>query len=182
MRLFVSVDCHDLADEVARVQEPFRAPGLNPTDPEQAHVTLTFLGAVDDGGVDELTAALEAAVAGADVDPFDLALGGYGVFPSMDYISVVWLGVREGAGELSALHEAVESATVELDFDPADHEFTPHVTLARMDHAASKAAVQRAVSGRDPAAGRTRIESVRLKRSDLGPDGPEYSTVERFPL
>jgi 2'-5' RNA ligase len=183
-RLFVSVDLPaELADAVAAAQEPLvDAAGLNPTDPEQAHVTLKFLGDTPDRRVGPLVDALSAAVEEANVDPFEATYGGYGVFPSLDYISVVWLGVAEGDAELGRLHEAVEDRTTDIGFDPADHEFTPHVTLARMEHAASKDHVQEVVRSRDPTVGTATVSSVRLTESELGPDGPEYGTVERFDL
>ncbi|WP_255151816.1 RNA 2',3'-cyclic phosphodiesterase [Halorarius halobius] len=182
MRAFVSVDLDGLADEIARVQEPFRAPGLNPVDPAQAHVTLKFLGDVDDDRLDAVCEALERAVEDAEVTPFTAAFGGYGVFPSLDYISVVWLGVREGGEQVTRLHEAIEARTTALGFDPEDHEFTPHVTLARMNDARSKDAVREAVTERDPDAGRLDVEEIRLTESVLTDDGPEYETYEAFPL
>jgi 2'-5' RNA ligase len=90
--------------------------------------------------------------------------------------------VREGGEPLTRLHEAVEERTVALGFDPEDHDFTPHVTLARMDHAGGKELVQRLVRERDPDAGRLRVEALRLTESTLTDDGPEYSTVESVPL
>lgn len=184
MRAFVSVDLDGLDAEVRRVQEPFRRPGLNPVAPAQAHVTLKFLGDVAEERVDEVRDALDAAVAGAGVSPFTVRFGGYGVFPSLDYVSVVWLGVRDGEGEaeLTRLHEAVEDRTTALGFDPEDHAFTPHVTLARMDDARSKDAVQAAVRERDPDAGSLHVDEIRLTESTLTGSGPEYHTVEAFPL
>lgn len=179
MRLFASIDLDGLTDEVANAQEPLHADGLNPTDPEQAHVTLKFFGDTD--RADDLEAALADAVADADVAPFDATVGGYGVFPSPDYISVVWLGVGEGGEEMTRLHEAVERKTVERDFEAADHEFTPHVTLARMEHAANKERV-RDLLDEDVEVGTTRVEEVRLTESVLTDEGPEYRTVARFPL
>ena len=57
---------------------------------------------------------------------------------------------------------------------------TPHVTLARIDHAAAKAAVQRAVRERNPEVGRLAVDELRLTESTLTADGPEYRAVERF--
>jgi len=180
-RLFVSVDLDGLGDAVADVQDLFAdASGLNFTDPEQAHVTLFFLGDTD--RLDEITAALDDAVAEAGVDPFTAEFGGLGVFPSLDYISVVWLGVAAGGDRLTALHEAVAPRLVDLGFEPPDHEFTPHVTLARMEHAGGKELVQEVVRERDPTAGRLRVEEIRLTESVLTDAGPEYQTVERFEL
>jgi len=186
MRLFVSVDLpDDLADDVRAVQDEFReASGLNFTDPEQAHVTLKFLGEVDPDRLPAIEDRLEAAVEKADVEPFEVHYGGLGVFPSLDYISVLWLGVREGHGdaEMIRLAEAVEDGMVAEGFDPEDHEFTPHVTLARMNHAGGKGLVQENVRELDPDVGAARIEEIRLTESELTSDGPVYSTVERFPL
>jgi 2'-5' RNA ligase len=183
MRLFVSIDLDGLADEVAAVQERLDgASGLSFVDPEQAHVTLKFLGDTDDERLPALRDELEAAVADSGVDPFEAAFGGLGVFPSLDYISVVWVGVRQGGTAMTRLHEAIEKRTVELGFDPEDHEFTPHVTVARMSHAGGKDLVQDVVENDDPDVGRLSVEEVRLTESVLGPDGPKYSTVDTISL
>jgi 2'-5' RNA ligase len=182
-RLFVSVDLDGLAEAVADVQDLFAdASGLNVTDPDQAHVTLFFLGDTDPARLDEITATLDTAVAEADVDPFTAEFGGLGVFPSLEYISVVWLGVESGDDQLTALHEAIVPRLVELGFEPPDHEFTPHATLARMEHAGGKDLVQDTVRERDPTAGQLRVDEVRLTESVLTDAGPEYHTVERFEL
>ncbi|MFT4944526.1 MAG: 2'-5' RNA ligase [Halovenus sp.] len=183
MRLFVSADVDELADGIAAVQEPFAdASGLRLTDPEQAHVTLQFLGDTDKQRLSAVTDAIETAVADSGVAPFRAELGGLGVFPSLEYISVVWLGVRAGSEQLTRLHEHTEDRTTALGFDPEDHSFTPHVTLARMDHAGGKELVQDLVENRDPTAGTLSIDAVCLTESTLTPDGPVYETVERFPL
>ena len=201
MRAFVSVDCDPASEAIRRAQAPFEGlDGLRLTDPDSAHLTLKFLGEVDDTladhanedpeherevpGLPALEAALESAVADSGVSPFDCTLAGYGTFPEGDYVSVVWLGVEAGHAELARLHEAVEAATTDLGFDPEAHSFTPHVTLARMDHAAEKERVRRLVSGAEgtPDPATMRVETVHLTESTLTPDGPVYETVARFPL
>ncbi|QSG06241.1 RNA 2',3'-cyclic phosphodiesterase [Halapricum desulfuricans] len=182
-RLFVSVDLDGLAAEVEAVQELFEgASGLSFVDPARAHVTLKFLGDTDEDRIPSLIEELETAVEGSGVGPFEATFGGLGVFPSMEYISVVWLGVREAGDRLTALHEAIEDRAVGMGFDPEDHEFTPHVTIARMNHAGGKELVQEAVRECDPDAGTLRVEEVRLTESVLTSEGPEYSTLESFEL
>ncbi|WP_255192810.1 RNA 2',3'-cyclic phosphodiesterase [Natronobeatus ordinarius] len=184
MRLFVSVDLpDDLVEALTDVQAAFAdASGLNFTDPEQAHITVKFLGDVDEDRVPDLCTELEAAVADAGVEPFPARFGGLGVFPSLEYISVVWLGLEDGGEELTRLHEAVEERTTAMGFDPERHDFTPHVTLARMEHAGGKELVQELVAERDPTVGETTVEELRLTESTLTAEGPVYSTVESFPL
>ncbi|THE63411.1 RNA 2',3'-cyclic phosphodiesterase [Salinadaptatus halalkaliphilus] len=184
MRLFVSVDLpDDLAEPVADLQAEFGgASGLNFVDPEQTHVTLKFLGDVSEQRHPALTDELAAAVAEADVGPFTARYGGLGVFPSLEYISVLWLGLKNGSQELTRLHEALEKRTTAMGFDPEDHDFTPHVTLARMEHAGGKELVQNLVRERDPTVGETRVAEIRLTESTLTDEGPVYSTLERFSL
>jgi 2'-5' RNA ligase len=182
MRLFVSADLDD-PDAVADVQAHLPdAASLRSVDPAGAHVTLKFLDEVDTDRLAALEAALATAVDDAGVSPFHMVVGGFGVFPSLDYISVVWAGVREGSPELTHLHEAIERETTALGFDPEDHEFIPHVTLARMDDARGKEAVQRVVREDDPTVGGYDVTEVRLTESRLTDDGPVYETVARFPL
>jgi 2'-5' RNA ligase len=203
MRAFFAVDLpDDLAAPVAEAQAAFEgAEGLRFVDPEQAHVTLKFLGEVDEPGdddadpgdadaaaegdapaLDDVIAAGERAVADADVGRFECSVEGFGVFPSLDYISVVWVGVGDGSAELTALHEALEAEATALGVDPEDHAFTPHVTLARMDDARGKELVQEAVRNRDPDIGRFEVDAVRLVSSTLTSDGPVYETVASFAL
>lgn len=189
MRLFVSVDLDGLADAVADVQEPLSGlSGLRLTDPTQAHITMQFLGE-GDHDVAALVAALERAAADADVGAagaddggFEATFEGVGAFPSPEYIRVVWLGVGRGASELTALHRRIEAETTALGYDASDHDFTPHVTLARMDDATSKGTVQSFLGTADPEIGPLHVEDLRLTESTLTAEGPEYRTVARIEL
>lgn len=183
MRAFVSVDLpDDLAAPIEALQQRMaEASGLTFTSPEQAHVTLKFLGEIDDNRVGAVKTTIAAAVGDADVGPFDATFGGIGAFPSEDYIRVVWLGVKTGSTQLTQLHDAIERRTTGIGFEPEEHEFTPHVTLARMEHAGGKDVVQRVLAD-DPTVGSMHVEEVRLTESTLTATGPRYSTVARFPL
>ena len=184
MRLFVSVDLPPgLAEPIRELQSSLGdASGLRFTDPTQAHVTLKFLGETAPDRVPELERAIEDAVATADLEPFTVEFGGLGVFPDLEYISVVWVGTRRGGDRLARLHEALEAETTALGFEPEDHDFTPHVTIARMDHAGGKSLVQEAVRSRDPDVGSMTVEEVRLTESRLRSDGPVYETVHAVSL
>lgn len=183
MRLFVSADIEGLTDEITETQQLLSdAAGIRLTDPEQTHVTLKFLGDTDEDRLPELSTELERAIDASGVDPFEVEYGGLGVFPHLDYISVVWIGVRQGGDRMTRLHEAIEERTTAMGFDPEEHDFTPHATIARMDHAGGKEQVQDVVENRDPDIGSMTVTEIRLKESTLTPDGPEYETVESFEL
>ncbi|GAB6879599.1 RNA 2',3'-cyclic phosphodiesterase [Halorubrum gandharaense] len=184
MRAFFAVDLpDDFVEPLDGIQEELSgADGLEFTDPAQAHVTLKFLGKVPEDEVEEVLEAGSRAVERADVEPFDCTVGGLGVFPSTDYITVVWTGVDGGAVQLSRLHETLEAETTDLGYAPEEHEFTPHVTLGRMNDARGKELVQDVIRDRNPEVGTFEVEAVQLKESTLTSEGPEYETVERFEL
>ncbi|WP_336360523.1 RNA 2',3'-cyclic phosphodiesterase [Haladaptatus sp. ZSTT2] len=183
MRLFVSIDLDELEDAVVAVQEPLSgASGLDLVAPEQAHITLKFLGEVAEQGIDDIEAALEDAVRTAAVRPFSATFEGLGAFPSAEYIRVVWLGVGEGTEELTRLYEAIERRLIEEGFEPESHGFTPHVTLGRMRHGGGKETVQRALEAEGVTAGSMRVTEVRLKESLLTDNGPVYVTRSRVEL
>jgi 2'-5' RNA ligase len=190
MRAFFAVDLPDaLAPAVGDAQAPFAdASGVNPVDPEQAHVTLKFLGEIgesDDGTeptIDDVIAAGERAVDRAGATSFKCAVAGLGVFPNRDYISVVWAGVDRGGDELAALHGALEAEATPLGVDAADHEFTPHVTLARVENATGAEAVRDALDAGGPEVGTFSVDEIRLVESTLTASGPEYAAVREFEL
>lgn len=92
MRAFFAVDLpDDLAPRVADAQAALGdAAGLALVDPEQTHVTLKFLGDIAEDNddttptLDDVIAAGKQAVETANVDPFECAVEGFGVFPSLD--------------------------------------------------------------------------------------------------
>jgi 2'-5' RNA ligase len=111
----------------------------------QWHLTLQFLG----NGVDLDDAA--AALADVRGVSASVRLGGLGGFPSERRANVVWLGVIEGARELSALAHEVANAVAPLRAVADDREYHPHLTLSRLarpaDLRAAAAAAGRAAIG-----------------------------------
>ena len=174
MRLFVSVDLPaDLTDPLSDLQSEFsEAAGVRLTNLSQAHCTLKFLGETDPDRVKEIEQAIQRAVDESAVDPFECTVEGLGVFPSLDYISVVWAGLGEdgGAAAVTRLADAVETELTALGFNEESHEFTPHVTLGRIDDATNETV------------GTFQVESVRLTESILTEEGPVYETVSEIEL
>lgn len=182
MRLFVSVDL-DANDELRTAQVPFESlDGIRLVDPEQVHITLKFLGSVDPNRLGTVKTTLAECIAATDVSSFNARAREYGVFPSHDYISVIWVGIRNDGGRLRLLHEVIEERMIEIGFEPAGHAFTPHATIARMDHAGGKAHVQKILSERDPDLGQFEVSEIHLTESTLTSDGPEYESVTTFEL
>jgi 2'-5' RNA ligase len=149
------------------------------TTPEQWHVTLQFLGRVEDAAV--AVRALGPAVAAQQA--FEARLGGAGAFPSARRAGVAWAGVTEGAEPFGALARSVSDALAPLGYARDEGRFHPHLTLARTrgrDRRDARPLVD-ALSG--AALGeRFEVAEVVLFESRTRPSGAEYVARARFPL
>lgn len=130
MRTFLSISPDAatqarIAEATTAVRESHR--GIRWVRAEQLHVTLAFLGDVDEEQVAAVAGATRAAV--ASVDAFTACLSGIGVFPSWARPRVVWLGFTDPA-PVQHLGDAVRAACATTGWRP-DGPFTPHVTLGR---------------------------------------------------
>ena len=98
--------------------------------PENFHITVKFLGGIDEARVPAVIAALHTAAAGRPA--FDVEIRSLGAFPSPARPRVLWAGVAEGGEPLGALAAAVEDALAPLGFEREARAFAAHVTLARV--------------------------------------------------
>lgn len=184
MRLFVSVDLSpDLAEPVRTIQEQFdEIPSITLVDPTQVHLTLKFIGDTDPNEVSTIETTIREGLSKLNIQPFKINIEGLGVFPSPDYIQVLWLGVTRGSEELTKLHSSLDSSLSDIGVDPEPHDFTPHVTIGRMQDARGKSTVQELLDSTSPHIGTMEVDDIRLKKSELTPSGPNYTTVTTFPL
>jgi len=142
---------------------------------ENLHITLRFLG---EGDADVLAAVrnLGQAVA-AETLPFELLLDRLGAFPSPHRARVLWAGPTRESAPFSELARRIEQAVTGLGFPAERREAAPHVTLARLRVPQDVAAVVTTVS---LAALTAPVERLTLMRSELRPQGPVYTPVERW--
>lgn len=179
-RLFIAVDIDDATrQQVGGIAEGLRA-ALEPhtkaswVRPDRMHLTLHFLGAVDETVEMRVRDALADPIREA---PFDVTFDGVGFFPERGSPRVLWLGIRDGLAPLRRLHAALASP-VGLDLSRALRErraelFSPHLTLARFRDRVPRGTI--AEIARIPAsAGPSRIDRVTLYESRLSPVGPTY--------
>ena len=102
-------------------------PGARWVEPANMHVTLRFIGEVDDTAA----ANIDHALSGIDAPAFTTALAGINTFGKDHKAHTLWVGVQPSAA-LTHLHAKVESAIVRSGQPHEQRKFTPHVTLARM--------------------------------------------------
>ena len=160
-----------------------RIEGLAPTEPpvrwlprQQWHVTLQFLGAVDDA--EALADAVGSVV--AELRPFAARLAGGGAFPSAQRATVLWAGVEDPA-PLAALAEAVGHAIARLGYSLDERAYHPHVTVARAPRPRSLSHLVEGL-GAGPLGPRWTVEDLALVVSDTRPQGAVHTEWTRRPL
>lgn len=154
-------------DAVAGLARP-ATPGLRWTAREQWHVTLRFLGAVDDAG--PVVEALQGVAAGETAAPVEASLG-----PAVGRFGNRVLHVPVSG--LDALAARVVEASAGCGRPPEGRGFAGHLTLARVAHDA-RVDLGPLAGGR--VSERWTVAAVCLVESHLGPAGPRYEVLERF--
>jgi 2'-5' RNA ligase len=137
------------------------------------HVTLKFIGEVDEARVPELVEAIRGAASHAA--PFDVGVRRLGGFPNAGRPRVIWAGL-DGAGALAALAAQVDGALAALGIPRESRPFDAHVTLGRVREPRANRALADALAGGGDF-GRLAVTSVSLMRSDLQPGGARYTEL-----
>ena len=150
-------------------------------DPDQAHLTLAFLGHHPEERVAPLVEALRSTF--ARYPPLLLRLHGGGTFPQGRPARVAWVGVKAPPEMQPLQHDVADAAASVLDWEPEKRPFHAHVTLTRCNPTWPRALVERFHSEVQGSWGEEFVVAEGLLyRSRLSPRGAQYQVLERFPL
>ena len=146
---------------------------------DRMHLTIRFIGEVDDGKASMVREALEEPLA---VAPFRLTLCGAGTFPKSGTPRVMWLGVSEGREELLRVEREITARLTPLGIPEEERAYSPHLTLARVRDPAGLKSTRLLDGLTDRPIGTTHIDAITLFHSKLSPKGPTYTPLLRTPL
>ena len=189
MRTFISADIPDESrSEVALFLARLRTMKIEKlrwVQPEAIHLTLKFLGEINQDRVGSVLSAMNESCDGAS--PFGLSTGGLGCFPNRRSLQVVWLGLEgdmEALGELQGKLDGELHQTADLPME--NRPFRPHLTLARVRRGATEAdrrQIWETIEATPPPEPITwHVSQLSLVHSTLLPQGPEYRTLGSAPL
>jgi len=180
MRLFIAVQLPDaLKDQLERLKTDI--PDASWTRRETYHITLRFLG---DEIPDSRVPDLKNALAEIHLPAFDVTLQSVGRFPPGEKkpARVLWVGIAPNP-PLMVLYRAVEKTVIGLGFPPDDHDFSGHITLARLKHTRPEPSVNAFLSKHaNFRAEPFHTDAFHLFSSTLTPQGARYTALAHFPL
>lgn len=176
MRLFIAIE---LPDVVKRIFGRIRAdiPGSRWVPAEQLHVTLSFLGEVDDITLKLLTEELATIQAPG----FSVRFSGTGCFPNRHRPRVLWVGL-EPEPLLISLASQVRKAVLACNIPQEERPFSPHITLARLRFPANREVDAFLDQSRQPEIPPITVGEFILFRSRLTPQGAIHTPIRGFPL
>jgi RNA 2',3'-cyclic 3'-phosphodiesterase len=194
IRAFLAVELsRELRAELATVQQELkriiepemkRDMRISWARPASIHLTLNFLGDMDEQVIDPLRAALEQAIGSQIV--VNVPLERLGAFPRPQSPRVLWVGPSENwekgaeAKRMAEIHGAIEQACEGLSFLRETKPFSPHLTLARIKVGERQVGVVLAKGGaldRPLSLGSLAVKSVVLMKSELKPTGSVYTKL-----
>jgi 2'-5' RNA ligase len=144
------------------------------------HITLKFLGAVEETALPEIQGSLRNTV--SSYLPFCIKIYGTGVFPNRKYPRVIWAGI-EDSEILKNLKRDIENAMTVHGYQKEDKDFSPHLTLGRVrSQKGIIATLLEFDKFKVKDFGVTMVDRVNLMKSDLKPQGPEYSCLFQIPF
>ncbi len=180
-RGFIAVDITAI-QKLTEFEKEIEETGANIklVEPKNIHITLKFLGDTEEYLIDEIEKIMKDAV--KETKPFNIQLKGTGVFPNTDYIKVVWIGI-EHRDQAGAIAHKIDEQLAKIGFKKEKRGFSPHLTIARVRSAKNKEKLVQVIEKyNDVEFADLQIDSIKLKKSDLIPKGPIYTTLKEIKL
>lgn len=163
------------------VQEKFKeadAP-VKFVEAENLHFTCKFFGEISDDKKEEIIEIIKAKI--ENYNAFKIDIKHTGVFPNSNYIKVVWLGLDD-PGEFAGLLADFDMEFKNLGFKKERSHIT-HLTIGRVKGRKNKENLLKILKEtEDVEVGSMEVNKLTLKKSELTPQGPVYTTVEEFQL
>jgi 2'-5' RNA ligase len=173
-RLFLSIDLPDyVKDSLASLKED-EVKGFHWVPRERFHLTLKFIGDIPG----QFQKDVEAAIDPIEVHSFLLPIEGLGSFPPIGKAHAVWTGLSSGHPRLFQLHKRIEDALFRIGIEPEKRIYHPHITIARVNHAADESVRQFLKRHSDFGAAPFKVEAFHLMESRVE-DGRRVYSVER---
>jgi 2'-5' RNA ligase len=185
LRTFIGIDPgKPVRDRLVALQDTLAKTGVEVkwVEPGNLHVTLLFLGEVNDVDVPAVCRAVAEGLKAQSA--FLLTVEKTGCFPNPRRPRILWAGVGQGAQEVCAVHDALEGPLLELGcYRREERRYTPHITLGRIrgeqpaDNLSAALAKHAGWKG-----GETTVREIHVMSSELTRNGPVYTVLSRAKL
>ena len=172
MRVFISIDFpKNIQEEVKKIQDKLPEFKGKKTEPENLHLTLKFLGEINQKQLEEIKERLK----GIKFFRFETEFKNMGFFDHQKY-GVVWIHLSN----CDTLQKIVDS--VLKDFFKSEYRFMGHLTIARVKKLENKGKFLEDLKRIEVPSLNFKVDNFKLKKSILKVEGPVYETLEEYKL
>jgi len=177
MRCFLAIRLpEDVRKKLVEIQKQLPEGKMKLVEEENLHLTLKFFGEISDFQINKIKRALEQV----KMRKLEARLGKLGVFPSINFVRVIWIGV-EPAEEIKKMQEEIDSLLEKEKFR-REKKFESHITLARVKSVKDKKEFIKKLKEIIVEPIKFSIEKFSLEKSTLTSKGPIYETIKEFEL
>jgi len=181
IRSFIAIELSEsIKKELAQLQEELKSCSADVkwTKPENIHLTLKFLGSVDEVQINQIKSILDKVA--SNCKPFKISLFKIGCFPKLDYPRVVWVGIDKGCSDAEAIAKDIEEDLSKIGFTKEKRSFSAHLTLGRVRSGKNrKNLVEKIKSLEFDSSTEMLAKEITLFKSTLTPKGSIYTSLHK---
>jgi len=186
MRTFIAIELpQGIKDSLSRLQEELKATEADVkwVAPENIHLTLKFLGEIDDKKLEKITKIIDDAA--KEKNKFQIRISSLGTFPKIDFPRVIWVGVDIGDKETKAIAEELEEKIAKIGIPKENRPFSSHITIGRTKSSLNREKLVQNLKNKAEL-GANKLEfyvtKITLFQSTLTPHGPIYKVLKETNL
>jgi 2'-5' RNA ligase len=169
-----------LQEHIARLRKQLPDAAASWSRVENIHLTLKFFGNVALDQIPLISAVAARAV--AEFSTFPIVIGTTGVFPRPSRAQVLWIGVSDPSGKLSALQERLENECAAEGFPKENRAYRPHLTIARLRKPEDARRLADAHLQMHFPTIDVQLYELIVFRSELSPKGSKYTAISKHPI
>lgn len=183
MRAFIAIELPgEVKDLLARLQDQLKASGADVkwVSPLNIHLTLKFLGEINDKELDKISQILEETA--KEKHPFYIRLSSVGAFPRIDFPRVIWVGIDKGDTEAKDITKILEQKLAKIGIPKETRPFSSHITIGRLRSSLNREKLAKNLNILADNFGKQNVEflvnKITLFKSTLTPKGPIYEVLK----
>ncbi|QYO62082.1 RNA 2',3'-cyclic phosphodiesterase [Leptolyngbya sp. 7M] len=183
-RIFAAIDISEesrikAAEHIVALRDVSQKERIRWVNPELLHITLMFVGEIDERSFFRFVWTVENTA--KNFVPFEIALSNAGIFLRSGIANVLWLGVDDDSGSLTAIAKQM-SMDFSSNLVDANRRFRPHLTIARSKYLSNKSKTVSEHLKRGFGPINERVSEIVIYESTLLPQGPIYKVLSKTKL
>ncbi|MFH0827731.1 MAG: RNA 2',3'-cyclic phosphodiesterase [Candidatus Omnitrophota bacterium] len=186
MRAFIAIELpQEIKTTLSRLQAKLKTAGADVkwVEPKNIHLTLKFLGEIDEQTIEKLNSCLEKIR--KIKKPFTLNLSSPGAFPNPASPRVIWVGIKQGNTEIKEITLLLEKQSTEIGLTPENREFSAHITIGRTRSGKNRRELSKILSDLSQNSLEDNlftVDKITFFKSTLTSRGPVYEAIKEFHL